>query len=165
VPPAPGSLALSSSIWAALFLWVVAEWRRTAPASPTQGRPAWTLGAAAALVHAAVAFHVRHAWSHAAALADTARQTAAVIGWSSGIGLYVNYVFLAIWTADVLWWWLGARSFSGRPAWLDAAVRAFLWFMFVNGSFVFVAGPRRWLGLLATLAVLLAWYRGRGSRA
>lgn len=157
--------AVRATIWLSLLAWVVGEWQRTAPrASRSSGRAAWTVGALAALVHTALAFHVHHGWSQAAALADTARQTAAVTGLAWGGGLYVNYIFLGAWTADVLWWWHAADSFRRRPRWLDAAVRVFLWFMFVNGAFVFVQGPVRWVGAGAALAVAAAWYRGRGRR-
>jgi hypothetical protein len=40
-----------------------------------------------------------------------------------------------------------------------------VWFMFVNGAFIFVTGPMRWVGAAAALAVLAAWYRGRGRKA
>ena len=160
-----GGLATLATIWAAVVCWTVAEWRRTrGRASPTRGRVAWTLGALASVVHAALAFHVHHGWSHTAALAATEAQTAAVTGWSSSVGLYVNYAFLGVWTADAAWWWASARSFAARPAWLDGSVRAFLWFMFLNGAFVFAAAPQRWAGLLAVGSVVAACYRARGSR-
>lgn len=158
--------AVRLAIWAATLAWVVGEWRRTAPAaSATDGRMGWTLGAIATVVHTLLAFHVHHAWSHAAALADTARQTAVVTGLEWGGGLYVNYVFVVLWMADVGWWWLAPGAFARAPAWLDGAIRLFLWVMFVNGAFVFVRGPMRWAGAAAAVAVLAAWYRGRGGRA
>ena len=86
-------------------------------------------------------------------------------GWHWGGGVFFNYLFLASWTADVAWWWASPTSFRRRPWWLDAAVRAFLWFLFVNGAFVFVRGPARWLGLLAAAMVAATWYRGRGRGA
>lgn len=160
-----GVLAVRGTIWLALLAWVAAEWRRSARAADLiGGRAAWTLGAVAAVVHTALAFHVHHGWSHAAALADTARQTAAVTGLNWSGGLYVNYAFTAIWMGDALWWWADAVAFRRRPRWLDAGIRAFLWFMFVNGAFVFVRGPMRWAGAAVAVAVLVAWYRGRGHR-
>lgn len=158
--------AVRITIWLSALAWVAAEWQRTRPAAvPTSGRAAWTLGALAALAHAAMAFDAHHGWSHAAALADTARQTAVVTGLNWGRGLYVNYAFLAVWSMDALWWSLGPGSFRRRPVTLAAAVRAFVWFMFVNGAFIFVTGPMRWVGAAAALAVLAAWYRGRGRKA
>lgn len=158
--------AIRGTIWLAVAAWVAAEWRRTAPAaSSTSGRTAWTLGASAALVHVVLAFHVHHGWSHAAAMAETARQTAALTGWPWGGGVYFNYVFVLLWSADAGWWWLEPASFHRRARWIGAALRAFLWFLFLNGAFVFVRGPARWLGLLAAAAVVVAWYRGRGAGA
>jgi hypothetical protein len=158
-------VAVRLTIWLSVLAWVAAEWRRTSPtAVGTSGRTAWTLGALAALAHAATALHVHHGWSHAAALADTARQTAVVTGLGWGGGLYVNYAFLAVWSADAAWWWRAADTFERRPRGLDGAIRAFVWLMFVNGAFVFVIGSMRWVGAAAALAVLAAWYRGRGRK-
>ena len=42
-------------------------------------RLAWTTGCVALLVHFVCAFHFYHAWSHAAAYVDTARQTAEIL--------------------------------------------------------------------------------------
>jgi hypothetical protein len=161
-----GGLAASLTIWAAVLAWLVGEWRRTTPgAPPTHGRAAWTLGALLSLVHGALAFHVHHGWSHAAALADTAARTAEVAGWPSGLGLFVNYGFLVLWASDALWWWVWPRSFAARARGLDGAIRAFLWFLFLNGAFVFARSPQRWAGLLAVVGVPAAWYRARGSRS
>jgi hypothetical protein len=148
-----------------VLAWTAGELLRSLrPASHARARWAWAVGALAALGHTALAFHLRHGWSHAAALADTARQVAAVTGTAFGAGVFVNYAFLAVWTADVAWWWGAPRSFARRPRALDRCVRGFLWFMFLNGAFVFVHGARRWLGAAAVLAVAAAWYRGAGAR-
>jgi hypothetical protein len=161
-----GSLAVRATIWLAVAAWVTGEWRRTAArADVNAGRAPWAVGALAALAHTLLAFHVHHGWSHDAALAATARDTAAVVGWRWGGGLYFNYVFVLLWLADAAWWWLDAASFARRPPYADAAVRFFLWFMFANGAFVFVRGPARWMGLAAAIAVAWAWYRGRGRGA
>jgi hypothetical protein len=156
--------AVRGTIWLAVLAWVAGEWLRTAKtAGHSRGRAAWTLGAVLALVHVALAFHFHHAWSHAAAEADTGRRTAALLGWSWDGGIFFNYLFVFVWWADVAWWWTSASTFARRPAWLDAGVRGFLWFMFLNGAFVFAHGPMRWLGLAAAAAVAAAWYRGRGE--
>jgi hypothetical protein len=158
-------LAVRGTIWLSLLAWVIGEWRRSAPNAPTTaGRRPWTVGALAALVHSALAFHIHYGWSHADAYADTARQTAAVTGLEWGGGLYVNYAFLVVWTADALWWRGAPQSFRDRPRLLDRAVRAFLLFMFVNGAVVFARGSWRWLGAVAVSAVVAAWYRGAGTK-
>jgi hypothetical protein len=152
------------TIWLSLLAWAGGEWARCSRGGPAAaGRSAWTVGALAAIAHSAAAFHFRHGWSHKAALVETARQTAAVTGLDWGGGLYVNYLFLAVWTADAAWWWLRPETFDRRPRALDRVVRAFLLFMFLNGAVVFARGPMVAVGAAAVLAVLAAWYRGRNA--
>lgn len=161
-----GDLLIRGTIWLSLLAWVVGEWRRCAGrGTKAAGRREWTAGALAALGHAAAAFHFRHGWSHTAAAAETARQTVAVTGLDWGGGLYVNYLFLAVWTGDAAWWWLNPETFGRRPKALDRAVHTFLLFMFVNGAVVFARGPIRVVGTAAVLAVIAAWYRGRGAES
>jgi len=162
-------LLLRGTIWLSLLAWVIAEWQRSLDMQSGQGgRAAWTGGAISAVVHSALAFHLRHGWSHDAAYADTARQTAAVIGLDWGGGIFFNYAFLAVWTGDALWGHIAPGSFARRPRGVDRAVRAFLWFMFLNGAVVFTRGWMRALGAAAVLAVAAAWYRRawpRGGRS
>jgi hypothetical protein len=119
----------------------------------------WTAGCLAFLLHVAFAFQFYHNWSHQAAYEATARQTAEVVGLDWGGGLYANYVFAALWTADTCWWWLGPERYRTRPWGLEAALQAFLGFMAFNATVVFGAGAIRWAGLSATLvlATVLAY--------
>src|SRR5688572_15862037 len=96
-----GEWATRGTIWVALVFYVTSETR-----DPARGRR-WlnTLGCAAFLAHVACAFHFYHAWSHAAAYADTARQTAQWFGWNSGAGLFINYLFAIVWVAEVSMAW------------------------------------------------------------
>lgn len=159
-------LALRGTIWLSLLAWVVGEWQRSLGREPARrGRGAWMIGATAAVLHSALAFHLRHDWSHGAAYADTARQTAATTGLAWGGGIFANYAFLAVWTADALWWRMAPDSFRRRTRLLDRTVRGFLWFMFLNGAVVFARGWVRGLGAAAVLAVAAAWYRRACSRA
>jgi len=160
-----GDAFVRGTIWLSLLAWVAGEWSRCASLGKTAGRRAWTVGALAALGHTAAAFHFRHGWSHGAALSETARQTAALTGLDWGGGLYVNYLFLAVWAADAGWWWLNPETFHRRPRPLDRAVRAFPLFMFLNGAVVFGKGSIRAVGTVAVLAVLAAWYRGRRAES
>lgn len=112
----------------------------------------WTAAYLLLVVHVLAAFHFVHHWSHAAALAQTVEETAAVTGWRFGGGVYFNYALLVVWGADVLAVWLQVP----RPKWLRAAVQAFVAFMMLNATIVFEAGPLRWwaLGAVGALAVL-----------
>jgi hypothetical protein len=158
---------LYGSIWLSLTAWTVAECLRLARPREKGGgaaRALWILGAALAWLHVGLAFHFRHGRSHASAFADTARQTEELLGFRVGAGVFVNYAFLAVWGIDAFWWGLRPQSFAERPTPVDASIRIFLVFMFVNGAIVFGHGPVRLLGTLCVLALAVAWYVGRGRR-
>ena len=121
-------------------------------------RGAWTTGCAALLAHFISAFHFFHAWSHASAYSDTARQTAAVFGINWGGGLFINYAVASLWLADVTWWWFaGVNSYRRRPWLLTLLWHSFLIFIIFNATVVFKDGPTRWIGLLLCLILCLSW--------
>lgn len=149
------TMLVSTVLWA----WAeVLKIRRPLDAEPA--RRVWTAGAAFAVVHALVAFQVAYAWSHEAAVIDTARRTAAVTGRAWGGGIFVNYVFLALWTADVLWWWIVPRAYLRRSTSLERARAALFVFMFLNGAVVFASNASRVVGIPAVAAVCAAWAMG-----
>ena len=95
-------------------------------ARTTRGRFArdcWTWALVCFLVHLAMAFHFYHHWSHAHAFERT-RQVSGV-----GEGVYISYLFTALWAADVACWWLrpalcGSLGLGrSRPARLHAVHR------------------------------------------
>src|SRR5436190_19630563 len=100
-----------------------------------------TAGCAAFLAHVAAAFHFYHHWSHAAAYADTARQTAEFSGWNWGGGLYLNYLFAVLWLGEVIWSWVSPASYVDRSRAISRAIRGFFIFMIFNGAVVFARGP------------------------
>ena len=138
-------------------LWFAARqpsWSAQPKRTNTLGRALWTLGALLAVVHVLSAFHVYHHWSHADAVAATARETQEVVGIAVGLGVYFNYLFVLLWLADVgLWWKLGA-AYNERPRWWAWLVHGYLLFIAINGAIVFESGPTRWGGIVA--CVLLA---------
>lgn len=100
-------------------------------------RALWTLGLALYLAHVAAAFYYVHHWSHTAAYEDTARQTRELYRADfGGGGLYCNYLFTLVWTADVLWWWLSPATRNARPRWQSWAIHGYLAFIFVNGALI-----------------------------
>ena len=137
-------------ISAALYVTATALWivKRDAPA-----RRAWTAACLLYLGHAIAAFHFYHSWSHAHAYRETARQTAEVFGILWGGGIYFNYVFSALWLADVCWWWRGLAAYRSRPRWIAATVESFIAFMFFNATVVFGRGWVRWFGVAATVGL------------
>ena len=150
-------LALYLTIWLALILFVVGE---TGRSLSRQSRPpdwAWwtfSIGLVLALVHTVLAFEQVHHWVHADAVAATARQTAAMFGVAVGWGVYVNYVFYAVWLADAVWW-RRSPDLSRRPAVVSWSLRGFYLLIILNAAVIFAAGPRRILGL-----VLVGWLVG-----
>jgi hypothetical protein len=160
-----GELLLRVTAWASLIAWAASEWARSrgGPRASQSGRAAFTIGGLSLVAHSALAFELRHGWSHAAALRDTARQTEALVGWTFGGGLFVNYFFLVLWTFEAGWWWLAPASYRGRRRRFDEVVRAFFLFMFLNGAVVFAHGPLRLLGAAAVLLVAWSWYRRAGA--
>lgn len=138
-------LILRGSIWLALTAGMIAVCLRKPEA---QGR-AWLWGGAAYFIHVLAAFHFRHGWSHAAAWAATARQTAAVTGWDFGAGLWVNYCFTVAWALAAFLW-------VQLPNWCRKIWIAWFLFMTLNGAVVFVAGPARWLGVGLFVGLVLA---------
>jgi len=141
----------------ASFSWVLGgeRWERTT-------RRLWSAGLLLYLAHVAAAFHSVHGWSHSRAALETARQTEDLFGIASGAGLFFNYLFTLVWTADALWWWMDEEGYRLRPGWLSVSMHAFLAFMFFNATVVFAHGFARWFGLAATPPLLFLWLRSRG---
>lgn len=120
-------------------------------------RPIWTFGCIAIVAHVIAAFHYTHHWSQSDAIQSTARKTEQLLGTAFGEGLYFNYVFQLVWSADVMFWWLKPERYETRPAWLAYGIHGFLFFIAFNGAVVFESGVTRIGGTVAILifAVIL----------
>lgn len=153
--------------WVALSLYSASEFARSLPRGKTMeiaARGLSTLGCATLLAHIICAFQFYHAWSHTAAYADTARQTAALVGWDWGGGLYVNYLFALVWLGEVAWSWCSPRDYNERPKWVTRLVRGFFLFMIVNGAVIFAQGPMRWLGVCLCWLLAGCWWKNSRSK-
>jgi hypothetical protein len=136
---------LYATIWAALALFVAAEFGRDARgASSGPARAASLAGAALAIVHTLLVFHLRYHWNHDAAVAATARTGGDVYGVAWRGSLYVNYVFIALWLLAA-WRW---------THWLW---RGFVLLMVVNGAVVFARPVARPFGVVLVALLLWAW--------
>jgi hypothetical protein len=161
-----GTSLVRATMLISTMLWAMAEVLKIRrPFQVEPARSLWTAGLALAVAHAAIAFAVAYGWSHEVAARDTARQTAAVTGivWDGGI--FVNYVFIAAWFADALWWWLAPAAYLRRPAGLERARAIFFLVMFVSGAIVFAGTAARLVGVPAVAAVCLAWLLSARRRA
>ena len=134
------------------------------PAWSGWARWTWTVACGFFLIHVACAFHYFYQWSEAVAYSETARLTLAFTGMNWGGGLYFNYLFAALWLADVLWWWFAPGSFSRRPHLLTVLWDGFFFFMVLNAAVIFVSGPKRWLGVFLCTALALLWWRNWRKR-
>lgn len=153
----PEVLFLRATIWLSVFAWAATEvLRQAGPHRQHLARTIWTVGAILLTVHTAIAFQFWHDWSHAAAYASTAQQSAALTGVAAGWGLYLNYALVLVWLADAAWWWRDARAYGTRSPRLDWALFAFFLFMMINGAVVFATSPMRIVGAFAVAVAILA---------
>ena len=129
---------------------------RRSAAADRLARAMWTAGIALALLHVVLAFDLVYGWSHEAAVAATVRQTVDRVGWGWRGGIYVNYVFLALWLVDVGWWWLSPVSHAQRSLRVERTRLVLFAFMFLNGAVVFASGPGRVFGIAALSLALIA---------
>ena len=149
-------MIMRGTIIVATVAWAVGEvLMRRSPASDRLARGAWTSGIALALLHVVLAFELVYAWDHGVAVAATARQTADLVGWEWMGGIYINYLFLALWFTDVCWWWAAPMSHASRPVRLETARLALFTFMFFNGAVVFATPVTRVIGIAAVTAALI----------
>ena len=111
------------------------------------------------LLHIAIAFHHGHGWSHQAAFEHTER----VSGF--GDGIFVNYLFVLVWIADVIWAWVSLDHYLKRPAWLNWLVIGFMGFVIFNAAVVFGSGVLRWASLIVLIIPWsLLWWASRWRR-
>jgi len=118
-----------------------------------------TLGVFAFVAHVAAAFHYFHHWSHHEAYEATALETAAVTGWKSGVGLWLNYLFTAAWLAETAVWWQRPTACWPGPRGVSIALHGTMLFMIVNATVVFEDGATRTVSaaLLLMLGLLAGW--------
>lgn len=96
----------------------------------------WTAGVAIYLAHVILAFTYFYQWSHAVAYRETARLTNDLFGVDWGGGIYLNYIFTAVWLADCAWWRSAPDAYGNRSRLWHVTIHGFLAFMFVNASVV-----------------------------
>ena len=115
----------------------------------------WLLGAILALCHSLGALIAFHHSSQAEALESTAQQTAELLGFRFGAGLYVNYAFVAIWLFDAILRIAIPTKYEQFPKMYGRLVYAFLIFIAINGAIVFKSGTVRSVGIASLLILLL----------
>jgi hypothetical protein len=147
------------TIWIALALFVAGEYEPGTSRRLPAARLLFLLGALICVAHITLAMSNVHRWSHAAAIAATAAQTNAFYGVRWGGGVYVNYVFSAVWIADALQRLVAPASFARRSRALVWTLRAFYFVIIVNAAVIFAAPGRRWMGVVICVLIAVAWSR------
>jgi hypothetical protein len=121
-------------------------------------RITWTIACLSLVAHFICAFDFYHEWSHELAYRDTARQTAEVVGFNWGGGLFINYLVLIAWISDVGWWWFsGIDSYDRRRPLLVLGWHAFFIFIIFNATVVFKDGIVRFVGIAISLCLIVSW--------
>lgn len=105
---------------------------------------AWIAGASALLVHIAGSYGLVHHWSHAEALDATARQSEQVVGVRAAWGVYVNFVFAAVW----LLYSAAMSKYGGPIKRIDSVVYVFAAAMMFSATVIFEAG---WIRILSAI--------------
>ena len=156
--------ALYLTIWISLALFAAGEIGRARLGAAASGRAwpwrCWAAGIVLCAIHFALVFEIRHDWSQASAMEATAVQAARVYGLAWGGGVFVNYLFLAVWILDAAAWRVAPGR--ARSPLLQWALRAFYFIVILNGAVIFAAGARRVLGVVIVGAMVATWVRPGG---
>ncbi len=153
-----GEWIVRASVWLALLCYPAGPLGIAVSTKPGQRvtRLVWTLGCAAFLVHVVSSFHLFYDWSHSVAVNETAKQVAELTGRPFGAGIYLNYVFTAVWVFDAVWWWFNEASYR-RRSWIGVLfAHGFFLFMIFNATVVFEDGAVRIMGLAVTTVGAIA---------
>ena len=129
----------------------------------TLTRGLWTLGFVLFVVHVLASFHFAHQWSHGSAYQATAKQTLELLGFEVGMGVYFNYLFLAVWTLDVVNAWTHFADGRKTVQWLLRIGLIYMIFIAFNGIVVFKSGWLRAVGLVAS-ALLFAVFVNKRAK-
>lgn len=159
-----GELLTRGTIWVSLVGYTLGSITFSTARGKTRWdsatRVTWSIACISMIAHFASAFQFYHGWSHAAAYADTARQTEEVFGLNWGGGLFINYAILSAWMVDIAWWWhSGLASYRKRPMLVLAVWHGLFIFIIFNATVVFGHGIARWFGLLICALLTSAWWR------
>jgi hypothetical protein len=158
-------IALYGTIWLALFALLLGELgrRRNRQTGVTTrwAIVASAIGVALGTIHTLLALGVVYDWDHARAATVTAERAAVVYGVAWPLSLYVNYLFLAWWLADTIWWWRATSSFLTRSPVIEWAWRLTAFTMVVNGAVIFASPAGRIAGVPLTAALLFVWWHSR----
>lgn len=125
----------------------------------------WAVGCLFYLLHVAIAFAFVHDWSHTSALEHTASETARMTGLRRGEGLWINYLFSAVWIADVARICIARVRGQSTNVRVDYLAACFFAFIFFNATVVFGPAFYRWLAFPIGLLLTLVWKRSSRTQS
>jgi hypothetical protein len=147
--------AIQETALATFIGWYAAMVLGVATRATFAARAFYTWGCAMCLLHIVVAFHVAYGWSHAAAVEHVKQLS------GFGDGIYVNYLFVAVWLADVCWIWVSLDGYRNRPRWVSWVIHGFMGFIIFNAAVVFNRPFGRAVFALFFAAMLYYMWRPR----
>ncbi|GAA4462285.1 hypothetical protein [Novipirellula rosea] len=154
-------------VWLALIGWFVGSFARGRGVKDSGGMRdavygyAWLLGSLMIALHILASYGLAHNWSHAAAIEATADESERVTGIRAGWGVYVNFVFAAVWMG------YSAAMITRKRRW-PAVDQAVFWFtaaIVFSATIVFEAGAVRWLSVAGFTGLIIASLWPRQSPA
>ena len=151
-----GEWAIRGTAWLAMAGYFAGAFGLLRPRSRAT-RWVWAGACELYFWHIIAAFHFAHDWSHAAAVANVAEASKALIDRPVGAGIWFNYALLIVWTVDAAWLWFGDQSYFRRPKTLSYAIHGFIFFMVINGAIVFAPDYVRWPSIAACGLLVWAW--------
>ena len=149
---------LYGTVWFSLALFAAGEWGKS------RMRPwAWPVSAAGAVfivIHIVIAMQLVD-WNYETAARATALKTEAVYGLRWGGGVVANFVFAAVWLAELSVWRWSPSRYASTPAVVIWLARLFYLTMIANAAIVFAAPGRRVVGAVMVAIILVSWWPGR----
>lgn len=145
-------LLVRGSAWLSFVLYCSAHLLHLLGKTWTFVRTFWSMAALIFALHVALAFHLVHHWSHDAAWHATKEQGGV------GEGIYLNYLVVALWMFDALWWWFRPQHYLHRSRWLTRILHLYFLFMWFNAAVIFAHGNMRWLGIAGFLTLSLTYF-------
>ncbi|WP_372721454.1 hypothetical protein [Novipirellula sp.] len=154
-------------VWLALVGWFVGSFARGRGVQDSGGMRdtvygyAWLLGSLMIVLHILASYGLAYSWSHAAAIEATADESERVTGIRAGWGVYVNFLFAAVWMGYSI-------AMTTRKRRWPAVDHAVFWFtaaIIVSATIVFEAGAVRWLSIAAFTGLIISTLWPRQSPA
>ncbi len=155
-------LSADLALLAFLMAWGLRAYAECMPVALWARCERWTYAAGGVLmvVHVLVAYGLFHRWSHSAALAHTAEQTRQVVGWAFAGGLYFNFLFVAVYLADIAWRARVGGWKQRKPRAIAYTIDSCLWFIVAMSTVVFESGVVRWVAVTGAVVVLFGIWQG-----